>query len=92
MAVLTRFLGDISLAEEAVQEVFATALARWPQTRVPPSPSGWIITTARNKALDQLRRESIRDDRQHAAQLLTEREEVRLRNDGPFAITISYAD
>lgn len=76
MAVLTRFLGDISLAEEAVQEAFATALARWPQTGVPPSPAGWIITTARNKALDRLRRESIRGDCQHAAQLLTETEEA----------------
>lgn len=75
MAVLTRFLGDISLAEEAVQEAFATALARWPNTGVPPSPAGWIITTARNKALDQLRRESTRGDRQLAAQLLTERQE-----------------
>lgn len=76
MAVLTRFLGDISLAEEAVQEAFATALARWQQTGVPPSPVGWIITTARNKALDHLRRESTRGDRQHAAQLLAEREEA----------------
>lgn len=76
MAVLTRFLGDISLAEEAVQEAFATALARWPQTGVPPSPAGWIITTARNKALDQLRRESTRGDRQHAAQLLAETDEA----------------
>ncbi len=69
-------LGDISLAEEAVQEAFATALARWPQTGVPPSPAGWIITTARNKALDQLRRESTRGDRQHAAQLLAETDEA----------------
>jgi RNA polymerase sigma-70 factor, ECF subfamily len=76
VAVLTRFLGDISLAEEAVQEAFATALARWQQTGVPPSPAGWIITTARNKALDQLRRESTRGERQHAAQLLAEREEA----------------
>lgn len=75
MAVLTRFLGDISLAEEAVQEAFATAVARWQRSGVPPSPAGWIITTARNKALDRLRRESTRGDRQHAAQLLTETQE-----------------
>lgn len=74
--MLTRFLGDISLAEEAVQEAFATALARWRQTGIPPSPAGWIITTARNKALDRLRREATRSDRQHAAQLLSEREEA----------------
>jgi RNA polymerase sigma-70 factor, ECF subfamily len=70
--VITRFLGDISLAEEAVQEAFATALARWPQAGIPPSPAGWIITTARNKALDRLRREATRSERQHAAQLLIE--------------------
>jgi RNA polymerase sigma-70 factor (ECF subfamily) len=76
VAVLTRFLGDISLAEEAVQEAFATALARWPQAGIPPSPVGWIITTARNKALDRLRKEATRSERQHAAQLLTEAEQV----------------
>jgi RNA polymerase sigma-70 factor, ECF subfamily len=76
VAVLTRFLGDISLAEEAVQEAFATALARWPQAGIPPSPAGWIITTARNRALDRLRKEATRSERQHAAQLLTEAEPI----------------
>jgi RNA polymerase sigma-70 factor (ECF subfamily) len=76
VAVITRFLGDISLAEEAVQEAFAAALARWPQAGIPPSPAGWIITTARNKALDRLRKEATRSERQHAAQLLTEAEQV----------------
>jgi RNA polymerase sigma-70 factor, ECF subfamily len=76
VAVLTRFLGDISLAEEAVQEAFAIALARWPQAGIPPSPAGWIITTARNKALDRVRKEATRSERQHAAQLLTEAEQV----------------
>ena len=76
MAVLTRFLGDLSLAEEAVQEAFATALARWPQTGIPPSPAGWIITTARNKALDRLRKEASRPERQHAAHLLNEVDHV----------------
>ena len=74
--MLTRFLGDISLAEEAVQEAFATALARWPQSGIPPSPAGWIITTARNKALDRLRKEATRSERQHAAQLLIEAEQA----------------
>ncbi|MEU9238948.1 RNA polymerase sigma factor [Streptomyces sp. NPDC048385] len=63
VSVLVRFLGDIDLAEEAVQDAFATALDRWPGTGVPPSPAGWIITTARNRALDRLRRESSRDAR-----------------------------
>ncbi|WP_369227565.1 RNA polymerase sigma factor [Streptomyces sp. R39] len=63
VSVLVRFLGDIDLAEEAVQDAFATALDRWPGTGVPPSPAGWIITTARHRALDRLRRESSRDAR-----------------------------
>jgi RNA polymerase sigma-70 factor, ECF subfamily len=75
VAVLTRFLGDISLAEEAVQEAFAIALAKWPRTGIPPSPAGWLITTARNKALDRLRREASRSERQHAAQLLIDPDE-----------------
>ncbi|WP_069772137.1 RNA polymerase sigma factor [Streptomyces sp. LUP30] len=70
VAVLVRFLGDIDLAEEAVQDAFATAVRRWPQTGVPPSPAGWIITTARNRAVDRLRRESTRDARQAEAVLL----------------------
>ncbi len=74
MAVLTRFLGDISLAEEAVQEAFATAVSVWPHSGLPPSPAGWIITTARNKAVDRLRKDSSRQERQYAAQLLTETE------------------
>ncbi len=76
VAVLTRFLGDISLAEEAVQEAFATALALWPRTGLPASPAGWIITTARNKALDRLRKESGRAERQYAAHLLNEVEQT----------------
>ncbi|MGW2702909.1 RNA polymerase sigma factor [Streptomyces sp. NPDC001340] len=63
VAVLVRFLGDIDLAEEAVQDAFATAVRKWPETGVPPSPAGWIITTARNRAVDRLRRESSRDAR-----------------------------
>jgi RNA polymerase sigma-70 factor, ECF subfamily len=70
VAVLTRFLGDISLAEEAVQEAFASALGKWPGSGIPPSPVGWLITTARNKALDRLRKEASRSERQLAAQLL----------------------
>jgi RNA polymerase sigma-70 factor (ECF subfamily) len=72
VAVLVRAFGDIDLAEECVQEAFATAVARWPVDGVPPAPAGWIITTARNKALDRLRRESVRDDRQAEALRLAE--------------------
>jgi RNA polymerase sigma-70 factor (ECF subfamily) len=74
--VLTRFLGDISLAEEAVQEAFAVALAKWPNDGIPPSPVGWLITTARNKALDRLRKEASRSERQLAAQLLNDVEQA----------------
>jgi RNA polymerase sigma-70 factor (ECF subfamily) len=63
VAVLVRRFGDIDLAEEAVQEAFATAVQRWPVDGTPPSPAGWIITTARNRAIDRLRREAARDDR-----------------------------
>jgi RNA polymerase sigma-70 factor (ECF subfamily) len=76
VAVLTRFLGDISFAEEAVQEAFAIALAKWPSDGIPPSPVGWLITTARNKALDRLRKEASRSERQHAAQLLNDVEQA----------------
>ncbi|MFF8478721.1 RNA polymerase sigma factor [Streptomyces sp. NPDC015414] len=70
VAVLVRFLGDIDLAEEAVQDAFTTAVRRWPETGVPPSPAGWIITTARNRAIDRLRRESTRLARHAEAALL----------------------
>ncbi|MFE2266278.1 RNA polymerase sigma factor [Streptomyces griseosporeus] len=70
VAVLVRFLGDIDLAEEAVQEAFTTAVRKWPETGVPPSPAGWIITTARNRAVDRLRREATRDARHAEAALL----------------------
>ena len=72
--MLVRAFGDIDLAEECVQEAFATAVARWPTEGVPPAPAGWIITTARNKALDRLRREALRDDRQAEALRLAERD------------------
>jgi RNA polymerase sigma-70 factor, ECF subfamily len=70
VAVLVRTFGDIDIAEEAVQEAFAVAVRRWPQAGVPPSPAGWIITTARHRAIDRLRRESARDDKQAQAALL----------------------
>jgi RNA polymerase sigma-70 factor, ECF subfamily len=70
VAVLVRVFGDIDIAEDAVQEAFATALTNWPSAGLPPSPAGWIITTARNKATDRLRREALRPDRQAQAALL----------------------
>jgi len=70
VSILIRFLGDIDLAEDAVQEAFAAAVQTWPRTGVPPSPAGWIISTARNRAVDRLRRESTRDQRHAQAALL----------------------
>src|ERR1700733_6243399 len=60
VATLARLFGDIDLAEEAVQEAFAVAVQRWAADGVPPNPGGWIVTTARRKALDRIRRESSR--------------------------------
>ncbi|MFI7454244.1 sigma factor [Nonomuraea sp. NPDC049714] len=58
VAVLVRVFGDIDIAEEAVQDAFTVAVDRWPAEGLPPSPAGWIITTARNRAVDRLRREA----------------------------------
>lgn len=63
VATLVRILGDIDAAEEAVQDAFVRALEVWPRDGVPPSPAGWIVTTAKNRAIDVVRRESTREDR-----------------------------
>jgi RNA polymerase sigma-70 factor (ECF subfamily) len=76
VASLVRFFGDIDIAEEAVQEAFEVAVKRWPEAGMPPSPAGWIITTARNRALDRLRRESSRNDRQQQALLVHATDEI----------------
>ncbi|WP_214401470.1 RNA polymerase sigma factor [Pseudonocardia lacus] len=70
VAVLARVLGDLDVAEDAVQEAFAEAAVRWPADGLPPSPVGWIITTARNRAIDRLRRETRGRDKQAEAALL----------------------
>jgi RNA polymerase sigma-70 factor (ECF subfamily) len=75
VAVLSRVFGDLDMAEEAVQDAFAAAVQRWPASGLPPSPAGWIITTARNRAIDRLRREASRADRQAQAALLHARDE-----------------
>jgi RNA polymerase sigma-70 factor, ECF subfamily len=70
VSVLVRTFGDIDVAEDAVQDAFTEAVRRWPAAGIPPSPAGWIITTARNRAIDRLRREASRASRQaEAAQL-----------------------
>jgi RNA polymerase sigma-70 factor (ECF subfamily) len=85
VAVLARHFGDIDIAEEAVQDAFTVAVQRWPASGLPPSPAGWIITTARNRAIDRLRREASREDRHAQAALLHARsdppEEGAVRDD-----------
>ena len=67
VATLTRLLGDIDLAEDAVQEALAAALTRWPRDGTPDRPGAWLMTTARNKALDHLRRERTQANAREAA-------------------------
>ena len=73
VATLARFLGDINLAEEAVQDAFTTAVQKW--ETAPPNPGAWIVTTARNRAVDRLRRESTREARHAQALLLHHQDE-----------------
>ena len=70
VSVLVRLLGDIGLAEEAVQDAFTAAVQRWPAAGLPASPAGWIITTARNRAVDRFRREATRAERHADAALV----------------------
>jgi RNA polymerase sigma-70 factor (ECF subfamily) len=84
VSVLVRTCGGIDMAEEAVQDAFAAAVQQWPSNGLPPSPIGWIITTARNRAIDRIRREATRQDRHAAATLLQasdEDEEEDVRDD-----------
>src|SRR5437016_5154924 len=70
VASVTRRFGDLDVAEEAAAEAFAAAVERWPADGVPPSPGAWLTTTANRKAIDRIRRENERDDKQKEAQLL----------------------
>ena len=76
VAVLVRRCGDIDIAEEAVQDAFAEAVRRWPTEGLPPRPAGWIITVARNRAIDRRRREATRGERQARAALLHGDDEI----------------
>ncbi len=77
MATLIRVFGDIDTAEDAVQDAFATALNRWPVEGLPPNPGGWITTTARNSAIDRLRRQ------ERGRELLEEIAVLRTAEDQP---------
>ncbi len=70
VASLTRRFGDLDIAEEATAEAFVTAVERWPSDGVPPNPGAWLTTTANRKAIDRIRRENKRDDKQKAARLM----------------------
>ena len=64
VATLIRRFGDIDLAEEALGDALVAALQTWPEQGLPPNPGGWLTTTATNRAIDRIRRESTRDARQ----------------------------
>lgn len=70
VATLARRFGDLGLAEDAAAEAFAAAVERWPADGVPPNPGAWLTTTAHRKAVDRIRRENKRDDKQRETQLL----------------------
>jgi RNA polymerase sigma-70 factor, ECF subfamily len=78
VAALARWSGDLTVAEDAVQEAFAEALRVWPRDGVPANPGGWIVTVARNRAVDRLRRESVRPGKELAAVV----DDIRARTDG----------
>ena len=83
VAILTRVLRDLELAEDAVQDAFATALERWPRDGVPRNPGAWIVTTARNRAIDRIRRDRVF---QQKAELLARLQELPADEDDVSAI------
>jgi len=84
VATLARRFGDLSLAEEMVQEAFIQALEHWPREGLPISPAGWIVTTARRSALDRVRREGSRDERQKESLRLYGPDEAESLDEGPM--------
>jgi RNA polymerase sigma-70 factor (ECF subfamily) len=77
VAALARWSGDLTVAEDAVQEAFTEALRAWPRDGVPDNPGAWVVTVARNRARDRLRRESIRPGKELAAVA----DDIRVRTD-----------
>ena len=87
LASLVGFLGDIELAEDTAQEAFAIAAERWPRDGVPPNPTGWLITTGRNRAIDRIRR-----DRTLAAKTEQLTRELRDQPEETMDETASFPD
>jgi len=87
LATLVGWLGDIELAEDAAQEAFALAAERWPRSGQPENPTGWLITTARNRAIDRIRRE-----RTLAAKTEQLEHELRERSEESMDETVTFAD
>jgi RNA polymerase sigma-70 factor (ECF subfamily) len=83
VSILTRVLGDLELAEDAVQDAFATALERWARDGVPRSPGAWIVTTARNRAIDRIRRERVFREK---AELVARLQELPVEEDDVSSI------
>ena len=83
VGILTRVLGDLELAEDAVQDAFATALERWPRDGLPHAPGAWVVTTARNRAIDRIRREKVF---QRKAELIGRLQELPAEEDDVSAI------
>ena len=79
VAALARWSGDLTVAEDAVQEAFAEALRAWPRDGLPDNPGAWVLTVARNRARDRLRRESVRPGKESAAEGYDE--EIRVRTE-----------
>lgn len=75
IATLTRIFGDIDVAEECVQEAYIVAMQKWPESGTPPNPAAWIITTARNRGIDRVRRENQRNDKYAAANRIAPHDE-----------------
>jgi RNA polymerase sigma-70 factor, ECF subfamily len=83
VAILTRVLGDLELAEDSVQDAFAIALERWPREGLPRTPGAWVVTTARNRAIDRIRREKVF---QQKAELIGRLQELPAEEDDVSAI------
>jgi RNA polymerase sigma-70 factor (ECF subfamily) len=83
VAILTRVLGDLERAEDAVQDAFTTALERWPRDGLPRTPGAWIVTTARNRAIDRIRRDKLFQEK---AELIGRLQELAVEEDDVSAI------